>query len=72
MLDLPTLQSALDTLRLARATGARLVKYSDGREVEYKSDKELSNTISDLERQIASVGGTQVLNTVRFNTRKGD
>ena len=72
MLDLPTLQSSLDALRLARALGARMVKYSDGREVEYKSDSEMSSAISDLQRQIANANGGQALTTVRFSTRKGD
>lgn len=65
------LQERLESLQEARATGARRVRYSDGRETEFRSDAELVNAIGDLERQISTFGGRAPLKTVLFSTSKG-
>ncbi|XWN32175.1 MAG: hypothetical protein ROR55_03400 [Devosia sp.] len=47
------LQGRLEALRRIRATGARSVTYADGREITFRSDKDLVAAIDDLENQIA-------------------
>jgi hypothetical protein len=70
MTDLATLQNQLTALQGIRAGGAQRLRFSDGKEVAYRTDAELAAAISDLERRIAATQG-QSINRVRFNTSKG-
>ncbi|MBS7544369.1 phage head-tail joining protein [Ancylobacter oerskovii] len=60
MADAVTLQQRLEKLREARASGVRRVRYSDGREHEYRSDAELASAIADIERQLSAGAAPKV------------
>lgn len=47
------MKAQLEKLRLARYSGSREVRFSDGRSVRYGSDAEFASAISALEKQIA-------------------
>lgn len=64
-----TLQEQLATLREARASGLRKVKYGE-REMEYRTDEELAAAIADLERRIAQQNGATV-HTIKLYSSKG-
>ena len=70
MADLATLQTQLAELQDIRAGGTQRLRFSDGKEVTYRTDAELAAAISDLERRIAATQG-QSINRVRFSTSKG-
>lgn len=69
-----TLETQLEKLRAARATGAREIEFTAGtgqsRRVQYKSDAEMAAAIADLEQRIAAVSGPPV-RVIRFATSKG-
>lgn len=69
MASLSDMQTQLDALRKARASGVRKVEYQ-GRSTEYKSDGEMANAIADLERRIRATSGFPVRH-VYFNSTKG-
>ncbi|QJP14334.1 hypothetical protein G3545_12180 [Starkeya sp. ORNL1] len=69
MADAATLQERLEKLRAARASGIRRLRYSDGREHEFRSDAELVAAIADLERQIGGASAPPKL--IYFNSSKG-
>jgi hypothetical protein len=52
------LQSMLDQLRRARASGVLMIRHGDER-VDYKSDADMKAAINDLEAQIAIATGTR-------------
>lgn len=55
------------TLKRAKASGSLKVRFADGREVTYRSLKELDQIIADMEREIA--GESRVRRSVtRFNS----
>jgi hypothetical protein len=57
-MELDRMQTLLATLQEARYAGVRSVSY-DGKSINYGSDAELANAISDLETRIAtSTSGT--------------
>lgn len=56
MTDVTTLQSRLDALRKARASGLLETEHGDTR-IRYKSDKEMADAIADLQSQIRAAGG---------------
>ncbi|WP_428032793.1 phage head-tail joining protein [Ancylobacter sp.] len=64
-----SLEDRLAKLRSARAEGIRRLRYSDGREVEYRTDSELAAAIADVERQIA--GANAPAKVVYLATSKG-
>lgn len=64
-----TLEDQLQTLREARASGLRKVKYGE-REMEYRTDEELAAAIADLERRIAQQNGAAV-HAIRIYSNKG-
>ncbi|MEI9403378.1 phage head-tail joining protein [Mesorhizobium argentiipisi] len=70
MATLAELQSQLDTLRRARATGLRSAQHGDSK-TEYRSDAELAAAIADLERQIAGVNGRGPGGVFYFTSSKG-
>jgi hypothetical protein len=51
MTDAATLQTQLDTLKAARASGTRLVRFGE-RETRFRSDAELTNAIAALEAEL--------------------
>lgn len=51
-------QSDLDTVTRAIATGERRVKFSDGREVEYRSIADLRDALALLRNEMNSASGT--------------
>lgn len=69
MADSVTLAKRLEDLRKLRAEGVRRLQYSDGREVEYRTDSEIAAAIADIERQIA--GANAPAKVVYFSTSKG-
>jgi hypothetical protein len=52
-MDLERMRALLATLQEARYAGVRSVSY-DGKSINYGSDAELANAISDLETRIAT------------------
>ena len=52
-MDLERMRALLAALQEARYTGVRSVSY-DGKSINYGSDAELANAISDLETRIAT------------------
>ena len=70
MADLSTLQERLDALRAMRAEGTSRVRFSDGREVTYRTDAEFAAAIADLERQIRDASRAAP-KTVYLATSKG-
>ncbi|WP_372425844.1 phage head-tail joining protein [Salinarimonas chemoclinalis] len=69
MSDAAAIAARLETLRAARASAEKRVRFSD-EEVEYRSDSEMAAAISDLERQLANATGRRV-RAVRFSYSKG-
>ena len=51
-------QTDLDAIRAAKATGALEVRYSDGRQVRYRSLTEMDRIIQDIERSLAQASTT--------------
>jgi len=51
-------QSDVDTLRQSIATGARRVRYADGRDVEYRSYAEMRRVLTDMEAELAGTART--------------
>jgi hypothetical protein len=69
MAEIDTLAKRLEDLRKLRSEGVRRLQYSDGREVEYRTDSEIAAAIADIERQIA--GANAPAKVVYFSTSKG-
>ena len=69
MASLSELQARRAKLWEARADGVRSFRDSDGQEVTYRSDAELANAISAIDREIARLSGTP--KTIVFRTSKG-
>lgn len=66
MATLAQLQSQLESLKTARASGLRRVEYA-GFLTEYRSDVELAAAISALEKDIsAASGGDRIVRGYRF------
>lgn len=69
-----TLQTQLDALRNARASGVRVVEYQAANgtreRVEYRSDAELAAAIADIERRLAALARPSV-KTTYINSLKG-
>lgn len=71
MADLATLQAEREALRKARNAGVKTAEV-DGRRVEYKSDQEMRQALSDLDWQIAAAqGGRPLFGVVRIISSKG-
>ena len=68
--DLATLQTQLNALRAARATGVRKCKVGE-RETEFKSDAEMATAIGDLVRRITTLQGKPSITTVLIASTKG-
>ncbi|WP_018389176.1 phage head-tail joining protein [Ancylobacter sp. FA202] len=64
-----SLEDRLAKLRKMRADGVRRLRYTDGKEVEYRTDSELAAAIADVERQIA--GANAPAKVVYLATSKG-
>ena len=69
MATVAEMQTQLDVLRKARASGLRKTEYGE-RSVEYKSDAEMAAAIADIERRITGASGRPI-RTVYFNSTKG-
>jgi hypothetical protein len=69
MADLATLQTRLDALCEARASGVLTVEV-DGQRITYRSDPELAAAIADIERRIAAAQGRRITD-IRIATSKG-
>lgn len=59
------------TLTEARRSGVRAVGYSDGANVQYRSDAELAAAIANLDREIATAQGRRAVSRFTFRTSKG-
>jgi len=70
MTDLVTFELQLESLRNARATGAKRVRHGD-RETEFMSDAELAAAIADIERRIAAASGRKVPRIVNIRSVSG-
>lgn len=70
-LTLSELQSLHAALVRARAGGVRTVRDQNGEEVSYKSDREMSAAIADVEARIAAMQSGAAPNVIRFNSSKG-
>lgn len=73
-MTLEELINARNELLWQRSTGVRSAGYSAGnvsRNVEYRTDRELMSTLSDLERRIAEMQSRPAPTTIRFATSKG-
>ena len=74
MADLATMKGQLTALQRARYTGARRVKFRSGeseREVEYRTDVELRQAISDLQAEINRLEGPAHPTTLVVRSSKG-
>ena len=69
MATVAEMQTQLDVLRKARASGVRKTEYGE-KSVEYKSDAEMAAAIADIERRITGASGRPI-RTVYFNSTKG-
>ena len=69
MATVAEMQTQLDVLRKARASGVRKTEYGE-KSVEYKSDEEMAAAIADIERRITGASGRPI-RTVYFNSTKG-
>lgn len=58
MATLSELQTRLETLKKARGSGALMVRHGD-QSVTYRSLAEMEQIISELEGEIAALGGTR-------------
>ena len=58
MTDIATLQTQLDALKKARASGTSRVAIANGMDVQYKSDAEMAAAIGALEAEIARASGS--------------
>jgi hypothetical protein len=65
------LQTQLDALKKARASGVLRVTIANGMDVTYKSDAELSAAINALENEIARASGTGGSNVIIIRSSKG-
>jgi len=65
------LTAARDALTLARASGVREVRDSDGSTTVYKSDAEMAGALSALEGQISQLARGQPARQIHFTTSKG-
>jgi len=70
MTDVVTLEAQLESLRNARATGAKRVKFGD-RETEFMGDAELAAAIADIERRIAAASGRKTPRIVNIRSNSG-
>lgn len=69
MTTVAEMQTQLDALRKARASGIRRVEH-DNRAIDYKTDAEMAAAIADLERRISASSRTPVRH-VFFTNSKG-
>jgi hypothetical protein len=66
---LSQLQSRLDSLKKALASGHRSVSYHD-RRVEFRDLNEIKTAIADVESDIAALQGTRIVRGFRFVSEK--
>ncbi len=70
---LSTLETQLEALREARASGVQTVSFEGGdgtkKLTTFRSDRELANAIADIERRIAGLMGSRVKVTYITNTK---
>jgi hypothetical protein len=71
MADIATLQSQLDALKKARASGTQRVAIANGIDVTYKSDAEMAEAIGALESEIARLSGSDPPRNIVIRSRKG-
>lgn len=69
MATLADLQTMLDKLEKARASGARSISY-DGRMVTYRDVAELNDAIAQVRADIAAAGGSSIVRQFRFSSCK--
>ncbi len=65
--DLVKVDAAISTI----AIGAKVVRFADGRSVEYTSMAELERARSLIINELAKQGGNQQVRQVRITTRDG-
>jgi len=70
MATITELNSRRETLAASRSSGVARVSY-DGKTVEYRSLAEIERAIEQLDREIATVEGRQIVRHVRVTTSKG-
>ncbi len=70
MTDLTTLQTQLDSLRAAYATGADSIGY-DGKTIKYRDAAEMRAAIASIENQINGMTGANAPRTILVRSRKG-
>lgn len=71
MTDLEKLKAWREKILEARYSGTRSVQTSSGSRVEYRSDEEMRQALTDLERQIAAAEGRPPVSQVRIFGSKG-
>jgi len=64
-------QADLDALKAIAKTGTRHVRFSDGREVTYRSMAELQAAIAMVAAEVGAAQGTPRVRRRRFATDKG-
>ena len=69
--DLAELTRWHDRLTEARFSGVRRVRDATGEEVEYRSERELSLAMAEVERRIAKLSGQARPKVIVFRTSKG-
>lgn len=68
--DLTTLQTRLDALKGALASGTQSVSYGNYHK-QFRSVAEIQQAIKDVESDIADLGGNRPVRTFKFCTQKG-
>ena len=70
MATIAELNTRREALAASRSSGVARVSY-DGKTVEYRSLVEIERAIEQLDREIATVEGRQIVRHVRVTTSKG-
>lgn len=64
-------QSDIDTLDLAIKSGELSVRFSDGREVTYRSISDLQKARAMMQSEVGTATGTRRIRQVRLYSEKG-
>jgi len=70
MATVEELQTRLESLKKALASGAQSLTYSDGKSVRFRDVAELKAAISTIEQEIAAASGTNIVRQFRFTSDK--
>lgn len=64
-------QTDLDTISRAIASGAKIVRFSDGRSAEYQTTSEMLQAKADIEGELLKNSSTPIVRQIRIISRSG-